>query len=283
MASLCRYKAGDVALLSDAESGGGVTFAFTERGGGVSAAPYASLNLGGACGDDPAAVAENRRRALAAVGAGDLAQRLVYPRQVHGDEVVVVREAAGEPFDEARERARSGADAVVCTALDVPVMLCFADCVPVVLCAPGGFAVAHSGWRGTIARIAQKTAGVLMRECGCSASDLKAYIGPHIGGVDYEVSAELMGRFIKEFGDGVHVGVASRCKLDLGYAVACALTDAGVLRDNLASCAASTASHTDRFYSYRAERGACGRHAAVAVMRAGAAPAWDLIDDGVII
>lgn len=272
-----------MALLSDAESGGGVTFAFTERGGGVSAAPYASLNLGGACGDDPDAVAENRRRALAAIGAEDVAESLVYPRQVHGDTVVVVREGEGDVFEDARARAAEGADAVVCTARDVPVMLCFADCVPVVICAPGGFAVAHSGWRGTIARIAQKTAGALMRECGCQSSELKAYIGPHIGGVDYEVSADLMKRFIDEFGDGVHVGVAARRKLDLGYAVACALTDAGVLRENLACCTASTASNTDRFYSYRAEKGLCGRHAALAVMRPGAAPAWDAIDDGVII
>lgn len=283
MAGLRRYKAGEVALLSDDAPESGVTFAFTERTGGVSGAPFSSLNLGGACGDDPEAVAENRRRALAAIGAADVADCLVYPRQVHGDEVVVVRDSEGPAFEEARGLARAGADAVVCCTRDVPVMLCFADCVPVVICAPGGFAVAHSGWRGTIARIAQKTAGVLARECGCSPADLKAYIGPHIGGLDYEVSAELLRRFTDEFGDGVHVGVSARRKLDLGYAVACALTDAGVLRENLACCRASTASSTDRFYSYRAEKGVCGRHAALAVMRQGAAPEWDPIDDGVII
>lgn len=267
-----------MALLSDTESGCGVTFAFTERTGGVSAGPFASLNLGDSCGDAPAAVAENRRCALTAIGAADCAGALVTPHQVHGDRVVVVRQAAGPAHDEAAAQARSGADAVVCTAPDVPVLLCFADCVPAVICAPGGFAVAHSGWRGTIARIAQKTARVLMDETGCAAADLKAYVGPHIGGVDYEVSAQMIRDFTVEFGEGVHVGVASRRKLDLGYAVACALTDAGVLRENLAVCRVSTATATDRFFSYRAEAGNCGRHAALAVMRTGTTPAWEPLD-----
>ena len=262
-------------LLSDEKPEGGVTFAFTERTGGVSAAPYASLNLGDRCGDDPAAVAENRRRALSAIGAEACAEALVTPHQVHGDTVVVMRETSGPAHDEAVRLAGAGADAVVCTAPDVPVLLCFADCVPVVICAPGGFAVAHSGWRGTIARIAQKTAGVLMAETGSQASDLRAYVGPRIGGVDYEVSADMARDFSAEFGEGVLVGVAARRKLDLGYAVACALTDAGVTRNNLAMAPGSTASSTDRFFSYRAEHGVCGRHAALAVMTSSGAPAWE--------
>ena len=83
MPSLERHLRGGVALLTDERVGGGVTFAFTERTGGVSAAPYSSLNLGGRCGDDPRAVAENRRRALVALGAEGLLDRLVEPRQVH--------------------------------------------------------------------------------------------------------------------------------------------------------------------------------------------------------
>ena len=69
---------------------GRVRFAFTERTGGVSLPPYASLNLGSHVGDDPAAVAENRRRALASLGAVGLQERLLVPNQVHGDTVVRV-------------------------------------------------------------------------------------------------------------------------------------------------------------------------------------------------
>ena len=195
MPALERYQAGEVTLLSDARVAGGVSFAFTERAGGVSAAPYASLNLGDACGDDACAVAENRRRALAALGAEHLAGRLVNPRQVHGDAVVRVASGDDAAVRAACEEARAGADAVVCTAPGVPVLLCFADCVPVVLVAPGAFAVVHSGWRGTIARIAEKAARTLCAEAGCAPADLLAYVGPHIGAADYEVSEELAASF----------------------------------------------------------------------------------------
>lgn len=262
-------------LLADKRAAGGVTFAFTERVGGASAAPYASLNLGDACGDDAAAVAENRRRALSALGAEAFADRLVNPKQVHGDEVVVVRDSAGESLEAARAAARAGADAVVCTAENVPVMLCFADCVPVVVCAPGGFAVAHSGWRGTIARIAAKAARVLMEETGCAAGELDAYVGPHIGAADYEVSPELIERFVDAFGEGTRLGERN---LDLGFAVTAALEEAGVSRERIALCDDSTASNTDRFFSYRAEAGRTGRHAALAVLTDAPAPAWEPAD-----
>ena len=190
--SLSRYVESGVTLLGDTRRPNGVTFAFTERTGGVSSAPYASLNLGSHCGDDPACVAENRARALAALGASAIADRLVEPRQVHGDEVVVVDSASPAALEQARELAQAGADAIVCTAPGVPVLLCFADCVPIVLTAPGGFAVVHSGWRGTLARIGAKALSVLCERAGCVPADVTAYVGPHVSGNDYEVSPELL-------------------------------------------------------------------------------------------
>ncbi len=262
MPSLNRYHVGDVTLLSDVV-GGGVSFAFTERTGGVSEAPYASLNLGSRCGDDSSCVAENRLLALAALGADDLATRLVCPHQVHGDQVVVVRSGSPSEVSRAQQRAEDGADAVVCVAEDVPVLLCFADCVPVVLVAPCGFAVVHSGWRGTLARICATTARALANEAGCATSELLAYVGPHVRVRDYEVSEELAKRFIAEFGEAVCQGR----HLDLSYAVRAALTEVGVGAQAVAEADVSTASSTDRFFSYRAEDGACGRHGALALMR----------------
>ncbi len=268
MASLTRQTSGGVTLLTDESRPGGVTLAFTERTGGVSSAPYASLNLGARCGDDAVCVAENRRRALAALGAEDLLGNLLAPRQVHGDHVVVVRSAEPDALAAARAEAELGADAVVCTAPGVPVLLCFADCVPVVLVAPGAFAVAHSGWRGTIARIAEKAARTLCAEAGCEPADLLAYVGPHIGAADYEVSEELAARFAAEFGPAV---VPTERHLDLTAAVTAALASAGVGEKSVAVCDVSTAGATDRFYSYRAEGGETGRHGAIAFMRAGEA------------
>lgn len=268
MAALTRQTSCGVTLLSDDSRPGGVTLAFTERTGGVSEAPYASLNLGARCGDDPARVAENRRRALAALGAQDLLDRLVVPRQVHGDHVVVVRSADPAALDAARAEAEAGADAVVCTAPDVPVLLCFADCVPVVLAAPGAFAVVHSGWRGTVARICGTAARALCAEAGCAPADLLAYVGPHVGAADYEVSEDLAARFATEFGPSV---VPTPRHLDLGAAVVAALAEAGVPEKNVAVCDVSTASATERFYSYRAEGGETGRHGAIALIRTGEA------------
>lgn len=275
MPALERYQSGEVTLLSDARVAGGVTFAFTERGGGASEAPYASLNLGDACGDDPARVAENRRRALEALGAGHLAERLVNPRQVHGDVVVRVASGDEEALAAARAAARAGADAVVCTVPDVPVLLCFADCVPVVLACDGGFAVVHSGWRGTMARIVAKAARALCEQAGTTPERLSAYVGPHILARDYEVSPELAARFAEAFGPGV---IAGERNLDLSAALAVTLEEAGVPADAVAWCADSTASETARFFSYRAEGGTCGRHGALAVL-GGARTAWERAGD----
>lgn len=242
---------------------GTVAAAFTERTGGASESPYASLNLGSHVGDDLAAVMENRRRVLAALGCADDFERLLVPNQVHGDCVAVVREGSDDELARVREQIAEGSDAIVCVAAHVPVMLCFADCVPVVLTCPGGFAVIHSGWKGTIARISAKAAGILCETAACPADSVRAYIGPHILGDEYEVSQELMERFCAEFG---WVDTGDSRMLDLGRAIRQALVETGVPEDVICDLGLSTVRCNDRFFSYRTEKGTCGRHAAVAVM-----------------
>ena len=263
---LTRYASQDVTLLGDLRRPGGVTLAFTERDGGYSLPPYASLNLGDACGDDERTVVANRQRLLEALGIGELGERLVNPRQVHGSEVLCITSGTKQAVEEARHAAREGVDAIVCTVADVPVLLCFADCVPVVLVAHGAFAVVHSGWRGTYERIAPKALRALVEASGCSASDVLAYVGPHISGADYAVSAELARRFADEFGEAV---TPDATHLDLGAAVRAALVEAGMRDDAILDDCPSTASTTRRFYSYRAEGGTCGRHGAIAVLHEG--------------
>ena len=210
-----------------------VRFAFTERAGGVSEDAYSSLNLGSHVGDDPFAVQENRRRALEAMGAAECEHNLLVPNQVHGDHIVAVTSNGADDLEDVREQIAEGCDAIVCTAHNVPVLLCFADCVPVVLVAPGGFAVVHSGWKGTIARISAK------------------------------VSQELMDRFAAEFSC---IDASASRMLDLSAAIREALVDVGVDADNIVDTQLSTVRQNDRFYSYRNEDGTCGRHAAIGVM-----------------
>ena len=110
-----------------------------------------------------------------------------------------------------------------------------------------------------------------MDETGCAAEELRAYVGPHICAGDYEVSSELMERFVGEFGPAVDAGERH---LDLGLAVRAALVETGVPEGSIASCDDSTASNVGRFFSYRAEEGRCGRHAALAVLGSDAREAW---------
>ncbi len=243
---------------------GDVDFAFTERTGGVSAAPFSSLNLGSHVGDDPAAVAENRRRVLAALGAEDHLDNLLVPNQVHGDYVAVVSSSDSSELAALRKTIAEGADAIVCTVPHVPVLLCFADCVPVILVCPRGFAVVHSGWRGTYARIAAKAARVLVDQTGCAATEIQAYIGPHILGDEYEVSADLLHTFALQFDS---INESETRKLDLACAITQSLEEMGVPLCGIHDTRLSTLSLNERFYSYRREQGTCGRHAAVAVMR----------------
>ncbi len=261
---LARWESRGVTLLGDPARPGGVAFAFTERGGGVSLPPYDSLNLGTNTGDDPAAVAENRARALAALGVDAAsAARLVSPRQVHGTRCLVVDDASPAALAHVAAEAEAGADAVCCSVPGVPVMLCFADCLPVVLVAPGAFAVAHSGWRGTLGRVSAVALAELLAASGARADEVSAYVGPHVSGGDYEVSEELLARFEGEFGSMVRVAGS---RLDLARAVRATLEGEGVPADRIVECDASTVSCTDRFFSYRAEGGPCGRLAAIAWM-----------------
>lgn len=259
---LNRLSAHGVTFLGDAGRPSGVAFAFTERTGGVSGGPWSSLNLGAFCGDDPGHVRENRRRALYALGAAGLLGRLVSPRQVHGDHVVVVSSATDAAVSLAQAEAEAGADAIVCCARGVPVLLCFADCVPVVLVSQGGFAVVHSGWRGTLAEVSATAARVLAEVSGSGFEGICAYLGPHIGAEDYEVSEELLGRFVEKFGDVVCAGER---RLNLGAAIVASLERAGLARQNVLGCTASTVRCPKRFFSYRAQGGTCGRHGALAV------------------
>ena len=256
----------------------GVAIAFTTRDGGVSEGAYASLNLADHVGDNSEHVAENRRILLEALNIPNCADCLVNPVQVHGDTVAIFTDEAGKEhmedavelldahgillFTEHRTSPELECDAVVCTVEDVPVMLCYADCVPIILVAPNGcFAVVHSGWKGTLKSIAEKAAHALSVASGCPSSSFNAYIGPHIGACCYEVSDDILDAFVAEFGEACD---AFANHLDLEYAVVSALRSAGVESERIVSSGICTSCSTDRFYSYRAEGGTTGRIAAIA-------------------
>lgn len=250
----------DAALLADH----GVSVAFSERVGGVSAPPYASLNLGGHVGDEPACVDENRRRLLSALFLD--ARKLVTGEQVHGDavEIVGAEDAGRGAFAAGGFPPVPAVDALVTASPGLPVMMMYADCVPVVLVSLGerpAIAVVHAGWRGALGRIAEKAAASLVSHTGADPSSLIAYVGAHIGECCYEVDETLLSHFAHDF---VTICEA-RGRLDLAAAVAESLTDAGVPPSRQCRLGMCTSHHTDAFYSYRAEK-RTGRHGAVAAV-----------------
>lgn len=252
----------------DARSG--VLVAFSERLGGVSRSPWATLNLAAHVGDDPGAVDENRRRLLESVGLEHARARLVTAEQVHGATLTEVAEAdSGRgAFATTGVAPVPATDALMTDAEDLPLMLCFADCVPVVLVAESGerrrVAVVHAGWRGALAGLPGISARALAARAGMDVSELRAYVGPHVGGCHYEVSAEIMSHFADAFGT---VSRAESGGLDLGAVVTADLTGVGVARKRICKLVSCTAEHTDSFYSYRAEGGLTGRHAALVAIR----------------
>ncbi len=158
----------------------GAHFGFTDRWGGVSAAPYEELNLGGAVGDDPDAVRTNRE--LAAKSLGLEPGRVVWMNQVHGADVVVV----DGPWGSSSEIP--SVDAIVTVKRGLALAVLTADCVPVLLADPvaGIAAAAHAGRPGMIAGVVPAALRA-MTELGAEPSRVVARTGPTVCGRCYEV------------------------------------------------------------------------------------------------
>ena len=146
-----------------------------------------TLNLALHVGDDPAKVLANRRRFAQALGVKPL--DFTTCEQVHGSGVAVVSAAEIGRGALALEDTIKGIDALVCNIPGVPLLLFYADCVPVLLAdaRTGAVGLAHAGWRGTVAKIVQKTLATMEAEYGTRPEDVLAGIGPSIGACCYEV------------------------------------------------------------------------------------------------
>jgi polyphenol oxidase len=226
------------------------------RLGGVSRPPFATLNLGRGVPDEPVAIDENYRRICVLLGLDR--SSLVTGYQTHSDRVVVVDDAmAGQLLP--------ATDALVTQSPRVALTLRFADCVPILLFDPvqRAIGIVHAGWKGTLSRIAGKTAKAMVAEFGSRPSDLIAGIGPSIGPCCYEVGEDVQRLVSATFGrtDGLlQPREGDRVHLDLWEANRRVLEDADV--QCIESGALCTSCHRDEFYSHRGEAGVTGRFGA---------------------
>jgi len=222
---------------------GGVPHGFLTRTGGVSGGTYASLNTGLGSNDEPANVAENRRRAVQAVLLGG---RLTGVYQVHGAEAVAVF----EPF---ADGLRPHADALVTDRPGVALGILTADCAPVLFADvdAGVVAAAHAGWKGALAGVTDTTL-MTMETLGASRDRVVAAVGPCIAQASYEVDAAFRKRFSAQEEEADRFfrdAAAGHAMFDLAGYVAHRLAVAGVRTVEIVGV--DTYADEARFFSYR--------------------------------
>ncbi|WP_432768110.1 MAG: peptidoglycan editing factor PgeF [Sphingopyxis sp.] len=231
------------APFTAADTLAGVPHGFFGRRGGVSAGELASLNCGLGSGDDPALIAENRRRVADAVLPGAALAGLY---QVHGSRCVIVdgdTDLAGRPE----------ADALATRTPGILLGVLTADCVPVLLAdrAAGVVGAAHAGWKGAIAGVTDATLDA-MESLGAQRGRIAAAVGPCIARASYEVDDGFVQRFIADDPGNERffaAGKPGHAMFDIAAYVAARLAAAGVAR--IAIGGQDTYAERDDYFSYR--------------------------------
>jgi hypothetical protein len=221
----------------------GVTSFVTGRGGGISPAPFDSLNISVSVGDTEANVAENIIRIKAGVGFDNFWA----PSQVHGNSVLVIESAPPtEPVE---------ADAVITDISNLAICVRAADCLPILLADPKRKVIGavHAGRKGTELGIAGETIKKMVQRFDCDPSDIHAGLGPSIRSCCYEVDEESAEKFHSCCG-----GSGER-HIDIVGANVNQLIEAGVSKEKIYDSSVCTSCEKAEFFSYRADGGVTGR------------------------
>jgi YfiH family protein len=230
------------------------------RHGGVSPAPWFSLNTGGMSGDNRENVIENRRRIFSAFNRP--VETIYDVWQVHSADVVCADRP--RPLDQPHEKA----DAIITNCPDVTLFMRFGDCVPILFFDPVQKVVAltHAGWQGTVKRIVQATVEKMVERYHCKPADILAGIGPSIGVDRYEVGEDVVSRVEDSFGSGKEECIRfiqGRAHFDLWKANQWLLLESGLKADHIQIAGICTATNAQDWYSHRAEFGKTGRFGAL--------------------
>ncbi len=232
-----------------------IVAAQSTRLGGVSGAPYASMNLGFSVNDDEKNVLKNRNLFFGNLGINN--EQLVISKQVHGNNVY----EAHSPI------ITEGYDALITNKPTVFLAISIADCVPVLIYDKKNNAVAaiHSGWKGTVAKAVTATLFKMQELYGTKGVDCKAYIGACISYENFEVGNEVAEKFdaaFKNFDD-----TTQKYFVDLKAANQKQLLSFGLTLNNIEVSPYCTVANNDLFFSHRKEKGVTGRMMAVIGMK----------------
>lgn len=259
--TIINEKNGVVYLTFPKLAAAGVRHGFSTRMGGVSKGYLGTMNLSFTRGDREENVRENFRRIADAIGFRE--EQLVFSAQVH--ETKIRKVAAANRGEGITKETAPGIDGLATDEADVPLYTSYADCVPLLFYDPQKkvVAMAHSGWRGTAARIGAKMVHFMEKEYGSRAENIIAAVGPSICRKCYEVSEDVAQAFREAFrpeqfpllfdekGQGKY-------QLDLWEANRIILTEAGILPEHLDVTDLCTCCNHDKLFSHRASHGKRG-------------------------
>lgn len=239
-----------------------VSHAIFTRLGGVSPAPYDSLNISATVGDEPANVHTNLATVYRAMGVRDT--HVVTAHQVHGNRVARVGQADGGSFI-------PECDGLVTNERGVFLLMRFADCAALMVYDPVRHVIglAHAGWQGTLLRVAEALVKAMRSAYGSIPSDLVALIGPSIGPCCLEVGPEVVARAYASLADGQWVvsrlNAAGHAYLDIWQANRSQLERFGI--SNIETTGICTRCAQHEFFSHRGSGGITGRFGVIIGLR----------------
>ena len=239
-----------------------VKHGFSTRKGGVSTGIFSSMNLNFKRGDDQDAVLENYRRMAAALNMR--VEDMVLSDQTHTTNVrVITEEDRGKGI--LKPQDYSDVDGMITNVPGIVLVTSYADCVPLYFVDPVRKAIglSHSGWKGTVGHIGQKTVWKMHEVYGSEPKDIVAAIGPSICQSCYEVSEDVAEAFRANFTADEAADILldkgnGKYQLDLWKANWYVLTDAGILPEHLSVTDLCTACHPDLLWSHRMTNGQRG-------------------------
>ena len=240
-----------------------IAHCFTSKCGGKSRGKIEGLNLGFRCGDSFESVRENY--VLVAEDMEIPFERITAGRQTHSANIrVITEEDAGKGVS--RESDFQDVDGMVTNLKNLPLVVYYADCVPVLMVDSnaGVVAAVHSGWRGTVAKITQNAVEIMVSKFGADPANIKAAIGPSIGPCCFETGEEVALQFDEKF---VEKSEDGKAKVDLWKANMDILQSCGIKSENIDILELCTICNSDMLYSYRVHKDSTGRMGAFIMLK----------------
>lgn len=244
-------------IISSFEETGLVRHGFSTREGGVSEGCYSSMNFRFNCSDTHENVLKNFEIMSDVLGMEY--KDLVISKQVHED---IVRDVTKRDCGNGivRDNEYKSADALITCERNVPIFTSYADCVPLFFLdrKQGVIALAHSGWRGTVKRIGQKTIQKMKNDYGSKSDDILTAIGPSIQEDHFEVGDEVAEIFIKEFGEDTAVKYGEHFHVNMQKAIKKQFLEEGISEENIDDSGICTFCNSSLLFSHRKTNGKRG-------------------------